>query len=564
MCTTLAGAAPKGRSELSHLKTSGIMRETMRDYCTGGNRKISDLMAPKAALATMVELVVEEAGFKKLESAKTPVNWIFNPESSSFLAKWDVVAVCGLCFVAMVAPVQVSMLESEFGVLFIISGVVDMIFLVDFVLQFFIMYHIRTDFGHCLEPRPLKIAVHYIRTWFFIDLISVFPFDFITLFSDSKEISKMKALKVIRLMRLLKLARILRVGRVFHRFEVRTSVSYGKLSLLKFFAILLLITHWLANLWALTLVIVDDGIGTPRWIDKFDALDGNTDLKTKDTPWKLYVICLYFTSYTITSVGYGDIGPVNIVEFVICIIMIIIAGVSWAIVLGQVSGVVANMGMDESIFRSNMDELNFMMTDRYIPNDMRYRLRSFFLSSKTTQRRSRNQRLIHQLSPGLQGEVVMCLNERWIKSVRVLDKITKHFQHDREDGENCTRFIVQVSLRMEAKYSAQGEFFGEPQNLYIVNRGLVGHAGRIFRTGGVWGEDFCLATLHLIEDPFAHSLTYNEHTTLARIDFLGLVDEFSKKLPALAGVVRYMTVWLAVQRALWQESRNRRKRSSYL
>merc|ERR1719188_1467587 len=127
-------------------------------------------------------------------------------------------------------------------------------------------------------------------------------------------------------------------------------------------------------MWALSLVLVDEGSGVPRWVDAFDDAERNVSAKTKDTTWKLYLACVYFTSYTLTSVGYGDIGPVNIVERIVCTIMIVISGTSWAVVLGQVCGILASMNMDEQAYRATMDEMNIMMKFRGFPVEMRQRL----------------------------------------------------------------------------------------------------------------------------------------------------------------------------------------------
>ena len=42
----------------------------------------------------------------------------------------------------------------------------------------------------------------------------------------------------------------------------------------------------------------------------------------------------YFCSYTMTSVGYGDLGPKNMLERTVCTMMILTAGLCWAYVLG--------------------------------------------------------------------------------------------------------------------------------------------------------------------------------------------------------------------------------------
>jgi len=93
--------------------------------------------------------------------------------------------------------------------------------------------------------------------------------------------------------------------------------------------------------------------------------------------------CIYFTSCTITSVGYGGIGPNDSLERIICTIMILVSGISWSLVLAQVTGIVGHMNASEHDFRKVMDELNYCMVDRKLPPVMRHRLRTFFLSNKT-------------------------------------------------------------------------------------------------------------------------------------------------------------------------------------
>jgi len=391
----------------------------------------------------------------------------------------------------------------------------------------------------------------------------VIPFDFLSFITESDSGKTIKAVKVIRLLRLLKLARVMRASRIIRRLEVRQSVSYGRLDLLKFFAILCMITHWLANLWALTLVLVDESDGVPRWIDAFNELEKDSVQKTANTPWRLYITCLYFTSYTITSVGYGDIGPVNIVETIVAIVMIIISGISWAIVLGQVCGIVASLDSDERDFRQTMDELNFMMSDRVMPWELRRRLRSFFLSNKMAQRRARYQHIISSMSPGLQGEVVMEINRKWIQKVSVLNQLMAEINNPKL-SETFSGFVVEVSLRMQSAVHAQGEYFGQPHLLYILIRGLATHNRRIRRSGAVWGDDFVLSDISLVQASQAFALTYVELTTLSRDCFLQLVESYKDACPELARRVRRFCGWLAFQRALLKEAKRRRREAGYI
>jgi len=136
------------------------------------------------------------------------------------------------------------------------------------------------------------------------------------------------------------------------------------------------------------------------------------------TLWKPYLTSLFFTIYTITSVGYGDVGPKNYLETCVAIFMVIILGIAWAIMLGQVCDIAADISEEESEFRLTMDGLTAMLADHLLPSTTRLRLRSFFPCSKLAQRRvHRQQKLITFMSPGMQGEVVMIPNKRWMEKV---------------------------------------------------------------------------------------------------------------------------------------------------
>ena len=82
---------------------------------------------------------------------------------------WQVVMGFALVFVALVTPVQVSLLEPEFDFLFLLSLFVDFLFFCDFVLQFFTAYPTTTPHGLIWEVRLHHIFCHYLKTWLVLD-----------------------------------------------------------------------------------------------------------------------------------------------------------------------------------------------------------------------------------------------------------------------------------------------------------------------------------------------------------------------------------------------------------
>merc|ERR1711920_706453 len=288
------------------------------------------------------------------------------------------------------------------------------------------------------------------------------------------------------------------------------------------------------------------------------GMEENVDEKTRDTPWKLYVASVYFTSYTLTSVGYGDIGPVNIVERLTCTLMLVISGTSWAVVLGQVCGIVATMNADEKLFRRTMDELSLMIREEHMDKEVRQRLRSFFHSNKHAQRRQRRQEHVANMSPGLRGEVAIQINKKWVSKVSLLNNLLKEAESPKT-GRFFRSFIVDVCLALQLQVHAQSESFGKLHTLYILNRGIVSRPPRLHHQGAVWGTDFILSDDHLIEKRETLALTYIEVTVLTREGFFDNLFKYRDQCQDLLKSVRRFCCWLAFQRALLKEAKRRRR-----
>jgi hypothetical protein len=480
--------------------------------------------------------------------------YVINPEQNQLLGKWDQVTIVALVFVALVTPVEVGMMETKLDALFVINRVVDAVFGFDMFLQFFIMYPIKTNFGNSMEGNHCRIIRRYLRGWFLIDFLSIQQFDVLGFVFESDSLQKMKLVKIIRLLRLLKLMKVSIATRIFRRLETRVSIAYQRVALYKFLIVLLLISHWLSCLWALTLNLVDESEKN-RWTDAIDALDPE-GVKTRDSLPHLYIASLYFISYTITSVGYGDLGPVNTVERIVCTVMIFTAGISWAYVLGQVCGIVGSMGIMEQEFRKSMDDLNYMMQDRELPQPMRRRLRSFFLSTRDMSRHNQQQSLLQKMSPALQGEVAMATSWVWLRKVpfmaSLLDKVAM-----KKADERTPCYVVDLAIALATDYYAQSEIFGKPKVLYILQKGLCQRRMRVLRSGSVWGEDFVLSNSKMIHESTCFALTYVEVSYIERGIFLHIVHKWRKTYPELQQNIRRFIARLTMHRGILLEARRR-------
>jgi hypothetical protein len=115
---------------------------------------------------------------------------IIHPRNTWWIGHWDIASFALLIYTAIVTPFEVCVLRTMpldalhtnpgQTTIFIINRVVDIFFLMDMVLNFFLAYREPAYSGGRWITSRTRIAWHYIQTWFFFDIISVVPFDLIT------------------------------------------------------------------------------------------------------------------------------------------------------------------------------------------------------------------------------------------------------------------------------------------------------------------------------------------------------------------------------------------------
>eukprot|EP00435_Cladocopium_sp_Y103_P070586 s106_g35.t1 len=105
------------------------------------------------------------------------------------------------------------------------------------------------------------------------------------------------------------------------------------------------------------------------------------------------------------------------------------------------------------------------------------------------------------------------------------------------------------------KAYAQRESFTDVQVLHILARGLVLLNTRVATNGAVWGEDFVLADVPLIQRFSGFALTYVEVLCLKRENFMDVIERRRRNCPELGQIVRRYCVRIAVFRGILAEAR---------
>jgi len=302
-------------------------------------------------------------------------------------------------------------------------------------------------------------------------------------------------------------------------------------------------------------VTLDDGIvrEVPKWIDEIQAADREFGIETRDSPIRVYIASFYFCSYTMTSVGYGDLGPKNILERIICTVIVLVAGLCWAQILGEVCAISSDMNAENQEFRKKMNSLNRMMQEQGLPHDLRRRLRSFFLQNRYQSQYVVRQRLLTSMSPQLQSEVCTEMNLPWIQKVSFFAKFISHMEALDSRGVDTEAFracIADTSRQLICGAFAQRESFGNVQILYILSKGLVILNSRLGSNGTVWGEDFVLSDTTLIRPVAGFAISYIEVLALTREAFMAVIERRRLTCPMLGQIVRQYCVRIAVRRGI--------------
>lgn len=89
---------------------------------------------------------------------------------------WDLWVTTCLMFITLVVPVRLAFSENDSVGWIVAYEIIDFCFLTDIVLTFFSSYSDSVTNDEVTNLR--KIAVNYLKGWFFFDVASLIPLDY--------------------------------------------------------------------------------------------------------------------------------------------------------------------------------------------------------------------------------------------------------------------------------------------------------------------------------------------------------------------------------------------------
>lgn len=384
-----------------------------------------------------------------------------------------------LCFTATVTPYEVGFLSPRLNNLFYVNRCVDLAFFMDILLNMFMAYFDAVQGAWIFDLK--KIQRRYIRSWLFIDLVSILPIDTLSLIlvGDSQGTAT-QIVKMVRLLRLAKLFRLLRAGRIFRRVENSMQIDYTMLELSKFTTVTLTISHWIACLFG---VIGQLQTSQVTWMDQYFCDDPEAeDCSPRDDidAGKIYVVALYWAVMTLTTIGFGDVTVQNTSERLLLVVVMLVGAFQYGYIIGALGGLLSTRDERKNRYIQTMQELNSFMVEGNFDVKTKQKLREYFKYRATAPDVKAYHRILNALSPQLRKEVCVHSDTSWIDNVQLF--------------KNCPfTFVVEVAMALQqVTFPPQEMIFREGDygnSMYIVKKGLVDYGGEIVCRSGTIGEE---------------------------------------------------------------------------
>ena len=94
---------------------------------------------------------VTDGKISTMGDVKTIGRWTINPRGKRWCNNLDSCIAFSLLYTAIVTPFEIAFLEPGIDALFVMGNIVNLVFIVDMLLQFFLHYELHTEYGQMME-----------------------------------------------------------------------------------------------------------------------------------------------------------------------------------------------------------------------------------------------------------------------------------------------------------------------------------------------------------------------------------------------------------------------------
>nr|XP_020475083.1 potassium voltage-gated channel subfamily H member 2-like isoform X2 [Monopterus albus] len=440
---------------------------------------------------------------------------------SPFKAVWDWLILLLVIYTAILTPYSAAFLlqdQEETGPqscsycspLNVVDLIVDIMFIIDILINFRTTYVNSNDE---VVSHPVRIAVHYFKGWFLIDMVAAIPFDLLISRNGEEPTTLIGLLKTARLLRLV------RVARKLDRYS-----EYGAAVLFLLMCTFALIAHWLACIWyAIGNVERNRSIG---WLHTLgdqlgkhynDTIPGSGPcIKDK------YVTALYFTFSSLTSVGFGNVSPNTNSEKIFSICVMLIGSLMYASIFGNVSAIIQRLYSGTARYHTQMLRVREFIRFHQIPNPLRQRLEEYFQHAWSYTNGIDMNAVLKGFPECLQADICLHLNRTLLQNCKAFKGSTK----------GCLRALA---MKFKTTHAPPGDTLVHAGDvltaIYFISRGSIeilrgDVVVAILGKNDIFGEPINLYAQPGKSNADVRALTYCDLHKILREDVLEVLDMY--------------------------------------
>ncbi|XP_040910677.1 potassium voltage-gated channel subfamily H member 6-like [Toxotes jaculatrix] len=452
---------------------------------------------------------------------------------SPFKAVWDWVILLLVIYTAIFTPYSATFLLSDqeeaalqtcgysCSPLNVVDLIVDIMFIVDIIINFRTTYVNSNDE---VVSQSSRIAVHYFKGWFLIDMVAAIPFDLLIYRSGEEVVRGGGEGETTTLIGLLKTARLLRLVRVARKLD-RYS-EYGAAVLFLLMCTFALIAHWLACIWYAIgnverstsagigwLATLGDQLGKPY---NDSVLESGPSIRDK------YVTALYFTFSSLTSVGFGNVSPNTNSEKIFSICVMLIGALMYASIFGNVSAIIQRLYSGTARYHAQMMRVREFIRFHQIPNPLRQRLEEYFQHAWSYTNGIDMNAVLKGFPECLQADICLHLNRTLLQNCKAFKGSTK----------GCLRALA---MRFKTTHAPPGDTLVHAgdliADLYFISRGSIeilkgDVVVAILGKNDIFGEPINLYVLPGKSMADVRALTYCDLHKINREDMLEVLNMY--------------------------------------
>ncbi|XP_047427654.1 potassium voltage-gated channel subfamily H member 6a isoform X2 [Mugil cephalus] len=451
---------------------------------------------------------------------------------SPFKAVWDWVILLLVIYTAIFTPYSAAFLLNEVeedrrrtcgytcNPLNVVDLVVDVMFIVDILINFRTTYVNQNDE---VVSHPGRIAQHYFKGWFLIDIVAAIPFDLLIFRSGTEE---PQTTTLIGLLKTARLLRLVRVARKLDRYS-----EYGAAVLFLLMCTFALIAHWLACIWYAIGNVERTSparIGGMKigWLDNLADQIGkhynDSDMTSGPSIKDKYVTALYFTFSSLTSVGFGNVSPNTNPEKIFSICVMLIGSLMYASIFGNVSAIIQRLYSGTARYHTQMLRVKEFIRFHQIPGGLRQRLEEYFQHAWSYTNGIDMNAVLKGFPECLQADICLHLNRSLLQNCKAF----------RGANKGCLRALA---MRFKTTHAPPGDTLVHSGDiltaLYFISRGSIeilrdDVVVAILGKNDIFGEPISLYGRPGKSSADVRALTYCDLHKILRDDLLEVLDMY--------------------------------------